>query len=67
MSNFNGVRTIMINLNRVRIIIYCIAVIVFIAGVSMSSALLRQIAFLILVVWCIASLILQKYCKKKKS
>lgn len=57
----------MINLNRVRIIIYCIAVIVFIAGVSMSSALLRQIAFLILVVWCIASLILQKYCKKKKS
>lgn len=49
----------------VGIIILCISVIVFLIGVSISSALLKQIAFLIVIVWGIISMILQKRHDKK--
>lgn len=50
----------------VRIVIFCIAVIVFLVGVCISSVVLKQIAFLIAVVWGIVSVVLQKRYGRKR-
>lgn len=49
----------------IRIVVLCAAVLLFVIGVSISSSVLKQIAFLIVIAWSIISVVLQSRYEKK--
>ena len=52
--------------NIVKIVVLCTAFLLFVIGVAISSAVLKQIAFFIVIIWSITSLVLQSRYDKKK-
>lgn len=49
----------------IRIVVLCAAVLLFVIGVSISSSVLKQIAFLIVIAWSIISVVLRSRYEKK--